>query len=244
MRTVFHVVWSFLPNPTTCSSVEAPQGFCHRDVKNCDTGSSMHMLDSIAQTYSTSLKEFSELHHFVQEFRKQQLSDAFFKRSLEDRLGHMASLMEYCKDKLHTNLDIHVFDEGPGILTTKDLSKNDVQVTVQLADTLNSLDGEKQFACLKDPLKLTEDSPYRGMVFVALRLITEYNKPNSKWQPYINSLPTSFEMGQNFSPKEFTYMLGSQAMGSIILSFQAFFIVYIQIYKHLLANPGVCDGEI
>ncbi len=246
---VVFVVCSLLAS-ATCSNVESPQGFCDKDDEKCDTDSSMHLLDTIlktAQTYSTSLKEFAKLYCLVQELRKRQQPDAFFNRSFEDRLGHMAELTEYCKDKLH-NLEIYIFDEGPGLRVTKDLSKNDVLVTVKLSDTLNTLDSKKRFACLKRAVKPTKDSPYvvyyRKHVFIALRLITEYTKPDSKFRPYINFLPTSFEMPENFSPKELAYMLGSQGIGDVIQTFQEFTIIYIQIYKHLLANPGACDDEL
>ncbi|XP_071787980.1 actin-histidine N-methyltransferase-like [Asterias amurensis] len=152
-------------------------------------------------------EEYLQINSLVEKIRKKQHDTSFEGHNREE---HIEEFMTWCQD-LGISCDsvsIEAFDgAGLGLKATKEIKEQDPFLTVPRKAILT------EDSALSSPLGplIQKDRVLQGMAHVALALylLMERQSEQSFWKPYIDILPTSYQVPLYFSPDELQQLQGS-----------------------------------
>ncbi|XP_038075017.1 actin-histidine N-methyltransferase-like [Patiria miniata] len=152
-------------------------------------------------------EEYLQIHSLVEKIRKKQHDVSFDNHNREE---HVEEFMAWAhsQDIICDSVSIHQIDEqGLGLKAVKEIKEHDPFLTVPRKAMLT------EDRVLDSPLGplIRKDRVLQGMAHVALALflLMERQSEHSNWKPYINILPSSYQVPLYFTPDELQQLQGS-----------------------------------
>ncbi|CAM4792055.1 unnamed protein product [Rotaria magnacalcarata] len=200
--------------------------------------------DSIAQLYQEckSVNEIIKWSQFEPIYEKLQKVIDIEKELLKaNPVCNREENLNVFIDWLHSNgidtssFEISSFENyGLGLKATRTLPSEECFLTVPLSMiiTTDTIMNSSSFSPLidKDPL-------LRSMPNVALALFLLHERPQSKWQPYINILPTDFNTPLYFNYDQLNRLKSSAALCDILTHIQRIARQYCYLHNLLKGQP-------
>lgn len=196
------------------------------------------LLEKCIEPISSGAREwddFLEIYNLVENIRDCQKN--LSSTEDHDRAEEWPPFLKWLKDNGvdHSLIAIEEFPGyGYGLKATADIKKDDLLLSIP-RKIIMSVESARNSQM--GPL-IEEDQILRAMpnVVLVMYLLNESKNPNSFWQPYIKSLPSTYNTTLYFSLEELKLLKGSPVLTDALNHFQSIARQYAYFYKRFQNN--------
>ncbi|XP_041468746.1 actin-histidine N-methyltransferase-like [Lytechinus variegatus] len=183
----------------------------------------------IPPTTGEQWEEFLQIHNVIEKIRKRQKGEPNHQSKREE---HFEAFFKWLNKNgvSSDSVKIAKFDQGYGLQATKDI-KSDEQLLniprkVMMTDQ-NALESPTIGELVRG------DRLLKGMPNVALAvfIISEKLKPNSFWKPYLDILPSSYNLPLYFTPDDIKLFKGTTVYGEFLKQYKNIARQYGYLFK-------------